>query len=178
MLSYALALSWGVSQWCLQYITLCPHEPSLIYTMLSRMLFKLGDHFIVHSTSNRGQLIKNYKILPEKVTEIPHGPLDFHVPKNFRPKEGSWRDGFRWEQKVILLFGAIRPYKGIDTALNAFAGVASEVPESRLLIAGKLWVDWERHNKLIKKLKITDYVKTYFKYIPSKDVWKFLLSQI
>jgi len=150
-----------------------PHEPSLIYTMLSRMLFKLGDHFIVHSTSNREQLIKNYKIIPEQVTEIPHGPLDFYVPRNLDLNKAREEMGFDKEQKVILFFGAIRPYKGIDTALNAFVRVVNEVPQSRLLIAGKLWTDWEQYDRLMKKLEITDYVKTFLRYIPSKDVWRF-----
>lgn len=149
------------------------HEHSHIYTILSGLLFKLGDHFIVHSASNRDELIKNYKILPEKITQIPHGPLDFHVPHTFNRNTVRKEMGFDDKDRLMLLFGAIRTYKGIDTALEAFARVNDEIPESRLLIAGKLWVNWNKYGDLIKKLDIAEYVKTYIGYIPSGDVWKF-----
>jgi glycosyltransferase involved in cell wall biosynthesis len=149
------------------------HEHSHIFTILSGLLFKLGDHFIVHSASNKEGLIKNYKILPENITQIPHGPLNFHVPDNFDRNTARKEMGFNDKERLILLFGAIRAYKGIDTALEAFARVNDEIPESRLLIAGKLWLNWDRYDKLIKKLDIADYVKTYFRYIPSGNVWRF-----
>jgi glycosyltransferase involved in cell wall biosynthesis len=149
------------------------HENSYAYTMLSGLLFKLGDHFIVHSAANKEKLVKNYKILPEKITQIPLGPLDFHVPNNFNQKSVHKEIGFDKKERIILLFGAIRLYKGIDTALEAFARVHDEIPESRLLIAGKLWVNWDRYDKLIKRLNIEEYVKKHFGYIPSGDVWRF-----
>jgi glycosyltransferase involved in cell wall biosynthesis len=152
------------------------HENSYAYSMLSALLFKLGDHFIVHSASNKEGLIKNYRILPEKITQIPLGPLDFHVPDNYNRKTARKEMGFTDKERLILLFGAIRPYKGIDTALEAFARVKDEIPESRLLIAGKLWVNWNKYEDLIKKLDIAEYVKTYIGYIPSGDVWRFFAA--
>lgn len=40
-------------------------------------------------------------------------------------------------EKVILFFGRLSPYKGIDELLNAFAKVVQNFPDIKLVIAGK-----------------------------------------
>jgi len=150
-----------------------PHEKTSLYDMISRILFKFGDHFIVHSEPNRLQLIKHYGIPSEKVTQIPHGPLDFHVKADVNLGRVREEMGFGSEEKVILLFGAIRSYKGIDTALRAFARILSDIPEARLLIAGKLWESWGPYQRLIEELSIGDKIRTRLEYIPSGEVWKY-----
>ena len=67
-------------------------------------------------------------------------------------------EGFDEKHKVILFFGAIRPYKGLDTLIRAFSIVQKAVPEARLLIAGKLWESRQLYNDLIQSREITDYV--------------------
>ena len=150
-----------------------PHEKSVLYRTTSRLLFGLGDHFIVHTAPNRDQLIKFYHIPPEKVTRIPHGPLDFHVKADINRRKIREEMGFSSDVKVILIFGAIRAYKGIDTALRAFKAVLSDIPESRLFIVGKLWESWVPYQRLINELGISDRIKTCLEYIPSGDVWKY-----
>jgi glycosyltransferase involved in cell wall biosynthesis len=73
----------------------------------------------------------------------------------------------------VLLFGAIRPYKGVDTAIEAFANVVEDVPEAVLLIAGKAWQRWEPYQLMIQRLAIDGAVKTHIDYIPSGDVHKY-----
>ena len=153
-----------------------PHDKYSFDEIVSRFLFKLCDHFIVHASANEAQLQKIFHVPPDRISVIPHGPLDFHV------QEGKDRDeirkafGFSAKDKVILLFGAIRPYKGIDTALEAFSKVIDENPDARLLIAGKLWEPWERYEEMIKNLNIADYVKTHLGYIPSDEVNDYFLA--
>ena len=77
------------------------------------------------------------------------------------------------KEKVILLFGTIRPYKGIDVALRALPEIIAQVPEARLLIAGKLWEKWEPYDQLIKQLNLNDHVILHLEYIPSNQVYTF-----
>ena len=152
------------------------HEKSWFYNAVMRIVFKMGDHFIVHSATNRAQLTRHYNILSERVTQIPHGPLDFHVKNDMDRELVRSEMGFHNEERVILLFGAIRPYKGVDTALEAFARVVAKVPEARLVIAGKLWESWERYERLIEGLGIGDRIRTYLRYVPSGEVWRFFTA--
>ena len=149
------------------------HERSQLYEIASRWLFKLGDHFIVHTEINRRQMKVHYRISGERISLISHGSLDFHVQNRIDRDNIRLELGIDPSQKVILVFGAIRPYKGVDTALEAFSKVLQEVPDALLFIAGKLWQKWKPYQQLIEDLGINDSVKTCLEYIPSGDVHKY-----
>ena len=150
-----------------------PHDKSLFYTRFSHLLFQFGNHFIVHTAIGRQQMIDHYKISPDQISVIPHGSLDFHVNNKADRQKLRQEMGFGNKEKVILLFGAIRPYKGIDVAIKALPEVIAKIPEARLLIAGKLWEDWEPYNQLIEQLNLKKQVILYLEYIPSNQVHKF-----
>jgi len=149
------------------------HERSLLYETGSRWLYKLGDHFIVHTEQNRQQLEAGCGVLGSRISMIPHGPLDFQVRDHCNRDKIRQELGIDRRQKVILLFGAIRPYKGVDTALKAFSKVLTEVPDALLMIAGKLWQRWEPYQRLIDELELDDALRTFLEYIPSGDVYKY-----
>jgi glycosyltransferase involved in cell wall biosynthesis len=153
-----------------------PHERSPLFYCLSCLLFSLGDHFIVHSRLNRQQLIDFYGISSDQVSLIPHGPLDLQVNAQADRNKIRSELGFFPEHQVVLLFGAIRPYKGIDTALSAFTRVKAENPSARLLIAGKLWQRWQPYEEQIKRCGIEANVVTRLEYIPSSEVHRFFFA--
>jgi glycosyltransferase involved in cell wall biosynthesis len=152
------------------------HDRSALYKLASRFLFKLGDHFIVHTPLNRSQLSTHYGIPLQKISVIAHGRLDFQVPSSVDRAAIRRQLGFKPQHRVILFFGAIRSYKGLDTALNAFGSVLRHHPTARLLIAGKLWEKWAPYAKLIEKLAISDSVVTHLNYIHSGDVHRYFCA--
>ncbi len=149
------------------------HEKSFLFTFASKTLFALSDVFIVHSLKNKMVLIHYSKIDSDKISIIPHGPLNFFKYTDFN--ENKERDYFRKKfnicdhEKVILFFGAIRPYKNLDLILKALALVIKQV-EVRLVIAGSLWENWSRYKKIIMKNNLSKYVIKALHYIPSEDV--------
>ncbi len=149
------------------------HEKSKMYFILSKILFRWGDYFIVHSDTNKKQLMQFYGIKEHCISVVPHGSLDFHVKSSSDAMGFRNRFGLCPENKVVLLFGAIRPYKGIDIAIKAFAQCLQKIPEARLLIAGKLWMDWSPFQQLIRQLQIEKHVIAYLEYIPSGKVHQF-----
>jgi len=150
-----------------------PHEWKNLYLALTRFLFKLSDHFIVHTHHNIEQLKYHYNISKDKISCIAHGTLDFHVQKQTNRNGIRKEMAFGEHHKIILFFGAIRSYKGLDTLMESFSNVLQFVPEARLLIAGKLWEKWEPYDSLAKSFAITDFITTYLDYIPSGEVHKF-----
>jgi glycosyltransferase involved in cell wall biosynthesis len=75
----------------------------------------------------------------EKIEVIPHGAFDYltGLPERPLPPELQGASG-----PVILLFGLIRPYKGADVLLRAFAEMEAE--DAEVWIAGRpLGVDME-----------------------------------
>jgi len=152
------------------------HERSMLFSQISRLLFSLGDHFIVHSDLNRRQLIAHYGIPSDEISLIPHGPLDLQVKADADRDKIRSELGFIKKHKVVLLFGAIRPYKGIETAITAFARVKKQTPAARLLIVGKLWQDWAPYDAIIRKYGIEKQVVTCLNYIPSADVHRYFCA--
>jgi glycosyltransferase involved in cell wall biosynthesis len=84
--------------------------------------------------------------------------------------------GFLPEHQVVLIFGAIRSYKGIETAISAFARVKSQIPSARLLIAGKLWESWRPYAELIEDHGLGTHVVTRLEYIPSAEVHRYFYA--
>jgi len=149
------------------------HDRSRLYKTVSQLLFRMGDHFIVHTAKNRQQLAACYGIKRANISVIPHGSLDFHVHHQCDPLAVRAELGLAPNQKVVLLFGAIRPYKGVETAIEAFSKVVEKVPGAVLLIAGKAWQSWEPYQLMIERLAIDKFVKTCIDYVPSGDVYKY-----
>ncbi len=153
-----------------------PHERKKLYDLCSRILFKLGDHFIVHSKSNYFQLTKHFGIKGDRVTQIPHGPLEFHHKEHITRDSARNMLNLEPKDQVVLIFGTIRPYKGIDIALEAFARALEDIPEARLVIAGKLWESWDRYEKIIKEKNISEYLVKHLHYIDADEVAGYFLA--
>jgi len=153
-----------------------PHETAPGYGAASRTLFALGDHFIVHTEQNRRQLTARYGIPISRISRIPHGTLDFQTRSRKNGTALRKALGIGLEEKIILLFGAVRPYKGVDTALSALAEILKTRTDVRLVIAGKLWESWEPYQKRIRELALSDHVLPLLDYIPSADVHLFFTA--
>ena len=94
-----------------------PREPRPGQRAAQRRLYDRVDAVVVHSEHGRGRLLDEVGVRPEKVTVIPHGVLtpqgDDGVPPELARIDGP----------VVLFFGLLRPYKGLDVLLEAWRGI-------------------------------------------------------
>jgi glycosyltransferase involved in cell wall biosynthesis len=81
--------------------------------------------------------------------------------------------GIGINKKVLLSFGAIRPYKGLSDLLKAMQIVSKKYPDILLIVAGAFWDPIEKYVSLAKDLGITTNVIFINKYIPDSDVHKY-----
>ena len=72
--------------------------------------------------------------------------------------------------KIILFFGLIRHYKGLDILLEALAAPEIKNQGVKLLIAGEFYDDKNFYLQLIKKLNIQDCEIVHDKFIPNDEV--------
>ncbi len=149
------------------------HEQSKLFPLLAGLLFRTANHFIVHTQQNKASLSTHYAVPLEKISVIPHGTLDLFVAGEENRNLSRKMLGFSETHRVVLLFGAIRLYKGVDTTLLAFSKIADKVPEARLLIAGKAWIDWAPYEQLIETLEIKERVHCHLDYVPSDEVARY-----
>jgi D-inositol-3-phosphate glycosyltransferase len=100
-----------------------------------RRLIDLADSIIAANPDERADLIWRQHTAPAKICTIPPG-VDVAL---FQPLDRAHcREdlGIAPEEKIVLFVGRIDPIKGIDTLLEAFAMVASEMPDCRLVLVG------------------------------------------
>jgi glycosyltransferase involved in cell wall biosynthesis len=91
-----------------------PREARARQREAQRRLYGHFDALIVHSEHGRRRLTGELGVARERVHVIPHGVLA-HLAE--RPPPAA---PFRTDRQVVLFFGLLRPYKGIDVLLEAW----------------------------------------------------------
>jgi glycosyltransferase involved in cell wall biosynthesis len=74
------------------------------------------------------------------------------------------------EEKIILFFGFIRKYKGLDILLRALADPILKNSGIRLLVAGEFYEDRNTYQQLIRELQISDQLILNTDFIPDSEV--------
>jgi glycosyltransferase involved in cell wall biosynthesis len=74
------------------------------------------------------------------------------------------------EEKIILFFGFIRKYKGLDILLRAMADPILKNSDIRLLVAGEFYEDRNAYQQLIRELHIDDQLILNTDFIPDSEV--------
>ena len=101
----------------------------------ARRMFGAMDAVIAHSRHTAERLQEVAGVPEERIRVIPHGAFDYmtRLPSEAPlPAELEGADG-----PVILFFGLLRPYKGLDVLLDAF----TQLDGAELWIAGKPRMD-------------------------------------
>ncbi|MDW5592938.1 glycosyltransferase family 4 protein [Conexibacter stalactiti] len=116
-----------------------PREPRPGQLDAQRRLYERVDAVVVHSEHGAARLREELAIDPAKVHVIPHGAFTHFVPEPSRGEaaaSGAPAPGgapprplppelaaVPRERPVVLCFGLLRPYKGVDVLLEAWRGI-------------------------------------------------------
>jgi glycosyltransferase involved in cell wall biosynthesis len=80
------------------------------------------------------------------------------------------------EELIILFFGFIRKYKGLDLLLEAMADERIKKSGIKLLVAGEFYEDVKQYYELIDKLGIKDQLILKTDFIPDSEVKYYLCA--
>lgn len=114
------------------------HDPKLHvgephYHRLNFIMYwdrKYSNQIIVHGEKLKQQMIKEYNISNEKVHAIPIGEHEVAPFKKYERKD------IKEDGNLILFFGRIYAYKGLEYLIKAEPMITKEVPDAKIVIAG------------------------------------------
>ncbi len=141
-----------------------PHERRPGDKIFTKYFFKVVDYFIVLSDKVKDDLLlirpnAKYKMLPH--------PIYSNFGEPVEKKEAKKKLGLT-DKNLILFFGFIRDYKGLDVLLKAMSELKKE--NIKLIVAGEFYSDKGKYLNLINELEIKDKVYLYTDFIPTSEV--------
>ena len=149
-----------------------PHglDGSRIYRALYRLFYRVPHLLLVHTKVVRRQLMEEFGV-PEAKIRLTSIGLNEEVPlTDLTREEARERLGFGAADKVILFFGKIDHYKGLDILLEAFDSL--DLEHSRLVIAGSFGTQRYR-DRIMPVLEAAARrrdIQLHEKFIPNDEV--------
>lgn len=151
------------------------HEANKIDRILTKTGLKNASMFLALSKNVEEELkhyAKNKKIYRSEL------PI-YDCYKNEEAEEATnlkKEIGINEKNNVILFFGYVRKYKGLDILIKAFPKILEKFPDTFLLIVGEFYDKPDAYLHLIDKLNLNDKVKVINQFVPNEEVEKYYLA--
>lgn len=150
-----------------------PHEKRLGDVSFTKYFVKPVDAFITMSKKVLNDLTQFIKNKPSQF--VPH-PLYDNFGEKVSREEARGKIGIALNEKVILFFGFIRKYKGLDILLEAMKILKDEDQQVKLLIAGEFYEDRKIYEDLITRLGIKEDLILHTDFIADSEVKYYLCA--
>lgn len=140
-----------------------PHEKRFFDKPLISYFIRQCDSFVVMSE----QVLQDLRQFTDKPAICtPHPIYNIYEPR-IGMREARHRLNLPEQEKILLFFGFIRKYKGLDILLEALPKVKNKV---KLLIAGEFYGNEDYYLHKIEQLGLKDKVYLHTEFIPENKV--------
>ena len=150
-----------------------PHEKRLGDKPFTNYFLKSCDAFITMSEKVMSDLRLFQKVKPAQLVSHP-------LYDNFGPiiskQDARNKLKINKEDLIILFFGFIRKYKGLDILFEAMADERIKKAGIKLLVAGEYYGDEKTYNEQIAKLGIREQLILKTDFIPDSEVKYYLCA--
>ena len=150
-------------------LTIChniiPHEKRPGDIFLTKLFFKYVDNFILLSEAVKDELLRlkenaKYKIIPHPV----YNKFGDEINKDKAKERLKIKS-----EKLMLYFGFIRDYKGLDILLMAIS-LIDKKENIKLLVAGEYYSNELKYKNLVSDLNIDSSLILKTDFIPASEV--------
>lgn len=94
----------------------------------------------------------------------------YNLNKNLDVKKQKVEFGFEEDDDILLFFGYVRKYKGLNVLLGAMPEMLKKNPKAKLLIVGEFYDSPEKYYEQINNLGIKESVKVVQRFVPNEEV--------
>lgn len=141
-----------------------PHEPHSYDKPLTRWFLRKNDGFIAMTEAVRTEILS---LCPQaQVSLMPH-PLYDHFGTPMPQAEARQKLGLPSDARVLLFFGLIRDYKGLDLLIDAFGKLDERY---HLVIAGEPYGDFGSYQQQIEASLQRDHIHLHTRFIADAEV--------
>lgn len=148
-----------------------PHEKRPGDKPFTRYFLKPCDAFITMSRKVMDDLVAFGNNKPAR--QVTH-PLYDNFGEPVAKQDARARLGIDSGQKLLLFFGFIRKYKGLDLLLEAMADPRIREQGIKLLVAGEFYEEEKPYREQIRQLAIEDLLLLHTDFIPDSEVRYYL----
>lgn len=145
---------------------LIPHERRAGDFTLTRYFLRSCDLAVTQSCAVQADLKRLFPCLPHAV--LPH-PTYVQFGSTIPKAEARSRLKLRMP-KVLLFFGFVRHYKGLDRLLVAMPEIIRRVPDAMLVVVGEFLEDPKPYLALVGTNGLKDRVLFHSQYVRNEDV--------
>lgn len=145
------------------------HEAHFIDKFLTKIGLLNASSFIALSSVVENDLIpfkKNRKIYRSELPIFNYGNSVNQIQLESMKKKFDLSK----ENKVLLFFGYVRKYKGLDILIEAISHLIKFDNNFRLIIAGEFYDDVSIYKKQISSLQLDNYIKVVNEFITNEDI--------
>lgn len=150
-----------------------PHEHRFGDEKFTKYFLKPCDAFITMSEKVLNDLRSIEKYKPAQLVQH---PLYDNFGTAILKEEARKNLGLEVNQKLIVFFGFIRQYKGLDLLIKAMADEKIRKEDVKLLIAGEFYEDEKPYLQLIKDNHLENSIILRTNFIPDSEVRNYLCA--
>ena len=143
-----------------------PHERSFLDKILNHY-FGVQMHAFTTLSSEVASQIKSEFQNP--IWEGFH-PVNTELLPKISSDDARKQLGWKPKQSIILFFGLIREYKGVELLIQAFAEKEFDTKNSFLKIIGECYEDQKKYTNLVTRLGLEDRVDFDFEFKTEHDI--------
>lgn len=141
-----------------------PHERKFYDAPLSKYFLNRNSGFVAMSETVKADLLS---LAPDAPYIMHAHPLYDHFGAVLPKEEARKKLEIPADKKVLLYFGFVRDYKGLDLLIEAFAKLNNDY---YLIIAGEVYGDDQKYHNIIQKAGISNRCSVNLRYINDNEV--------
>lgn len=147
-----------------------PHESFPFSRQFTKYFLSQNHLFVVMSKAVERDLVE---IFPNaNYINLPH-PLYDNFGEKIDSNQARKLLNLPLDKKILLFFGFIREYKGLDVLLEALSLLPNEY---HLVVAGETYTSFDKYEKIIRSKNLGERVSLFIRFISESEVSWFFSS--